>query len=242
MTKNLSLRACMLSLLAGVGSFNGDDSVDNKKPDSITALTEKRTNFKSVYTQADYYPWDAYKPYANTTGAWNSGTANYNPTTTGAVSASCKNCPTKEEMIKYINAGAVYWDGGFGTVENGLQTFTTPKESTSSGSTETQVNHEGIWLLKKVYWPETMGTTDYKGTTAITADNASIRTSGKYCFLPAAGYYSFGSFRVAGSYGYYWSSIPNDDGDSAYYLNFFDGYVAVDYGYCGRGYLPMIAE
>ena len=46
--------------------------------------------------------------------------------------------------------------------------------------------------------------------------------NGNSIYLPAAGYRDGSSPYGVGSYGYYWSSTPNDS-DSAYYLSFYSG-------------------
>ena len=107
--------------------------------------------------------------------------------------------------------------------------------------------------MKKVYWPETISGKENKVTPiSITADNVSIRTSGKYFFLPATGnyrYYFSGEFTDAGAQSLYWSSTPINGGEAAYYLSFFfnkdnpvNTHVAVFPDYRSNGFLPMVAE
>ena len=47
--------------------------------------------------------------------------------------------------------------------------------------------------------------------------------NGKSLFLPAAGYRSYSSLYIAGSYGGYWSATPYSGSSFAYYLGFGSG-------------------
>ena len=66
--------------------------------------------------------------------------------------------------------------------------------------------------------------------------------NGNSIFLPAAGYRNGASLSYAGSFGYYWSSTPNDD-SSVYYLNFSSSIHNVNNGrnrYYGRTVRPVL--
>ena len=63
-------------------------------------------------------------------------------------------------------------------------------------------------------------------------------------FLPYAGYGYGTSLSVAGSYGYYWSSVPGSDYDYAWYLTFNSSrhgtyYHSGSYRYYGRSVRPV---
>ncbi len=67
-----------------------------------------------------------------------------------------------------------------------------------------------------------------------------VRGRGAYAsnsiFLPAAGYCHGASLYGFGSYGFYWSSVPNSDGSGAYELDFSSGDRSTYYGrYRGSG-------
>ena len=81
-------------------------------------------------------------------------------------------------------------------------------------------------------WTKQNGVNGYK----VTGPN------GNSIFLPAAGYRNGASLSYAGSFGYYWSSTPNDD-SSVYYLNFSSSIHNVNNGrnrYYGRTVRPVL--
>ena len=210
-------------------------------PVSVT-LVKMEDNFKSAYTQTDYYMWDAYEPYKNiASGTWEEGSSWYNPTTDKLASASCKDCPTAEQMVAYLKAG-VYWDDNT-TVAEGKKTYTLDGNTTESYST-------GLWVKKRRYidnfdseTEKTYSTTPKKLGILKDEEVKNIRTGGEYFFLPACGRYYSGSIGNAGTLGYYWSSTPSTSNSSyAYYLNFNSGNADVlGDGYSSRnlGFVPM---
>ena len=67
--------------------------------------------------------------------------------------------------------------------------------------------------------------------------------NGNSIFLPAAGYRGASSLYHAGSYGYYWSSSPNDDYDYYAYRLFFNSschYMDYGYRYFGQSVRPVL--
>ena len=72
------------------------------------------------------------------------------------------------------------------------------------------------------------------GTVTTAADVASIRNSGNYFYLPAAGFYD-GSLNNPGAFGIYWPSSTCSSG--AYYLGFSSGYVSLNSDYRNPGFL-----
>ena len=92
-----------------------------------------------------------------------------------------------------------------------------------------QIPTKEIWMAleyanrEQVYWgPEgnwTFTQIQGKGINGI-----QIIRSGKYLFLPAAGYVSRTEFKEVGSIGYYWSGTANSD-ERAYRLKCTDGHV-----------------
>jgi len=120
----------------------------------------------------------------------------------------------------------------------------------------------GLWLPKNSYIKSTLytkvgltagqGVEDYTGsvgslganmishggTVTTAADAATVRNSGNYFYLPAAGYYYENSFYNPGTYGYYWSSSTLDN--AAYALYFYSdvsSYVYLNLGNRDSGYL-----
>ncbi|WP_242403143.1 hypothetical protein [Prevotella scopos] len=88
-----------------------------------------------------------------------------------------------------------------------------------------------MWLLKKSYIPQI---SEYKAPAPynrdIRQDDFSLNKTVKqgtptykssYFFLPALGYYAWGSFSGLGTSGHYWTSTGHaDDSNWAYYLTF----------------------
>ena len=68
---------------------------------------------------------------------------------------------------------------------------------------------------------------DWTWTTQRGVNGYVVRGRGAYAsnsiFLPAAGYGYGTSLNDSGSYGYYWSSVPNSGYDNARYLDFSSG-------------------
>ena len=87
---------------------------------------------------------------------------------------------------------------------------------------------------------------DWMWTTRNGVQGYEVRGKGAYAsariFLPCAGYGYGTSLLLAGSYGYYWSSVPSSDyNDYSWYLDFGSGYHSTgNYGrYYGRSVRPV---
>ena len=80
---------------------------------------------------------------------------------------------------------------------------------------------------------------DWKWTTVNGVIGYSIHGRGAYAsasiFLPCAGLGNGTSLYYSGSYGYYWSSVPNSDNYYSWYLDFYSGYHDMYYNF-GRYY------
>ena len=84
---------------------------------------------------------------------------------------------------------------------------------------------------------------DWTWTTQNGVNGYVVRGRGDYAsnsiFLPCAGYGKGSSLSYSGSYGYYWSSVPNSDYDYARYyarsLYFYSGYHSTDGDVRSRG-------
>jgi hypothetical protein len=66
--------------------------------------------------------------------------------------------------------------------------------------------------------------------------------NGNSIFLPATGYRYGTSYEDAGSIGYYWSSMPHENNNGAYYLYFWNGakYIGDNSRYRGQTIRPVI--
>ena len=206
-------------------------------PVSVT-LVKMEDNFKSAYTQTDYYMWDAYEPYKNiASGTWEEGSSWYNPTTDKLASASCKDCPTAEQMVAYLKAG-VYWDDNKDVTE-GQKIYTLNGDTTKYTT--------GLWVKKRRYIEnfdsetKKIDSTTPKNLSELSKEEViKIRTNGEYFFLPACGRFYNGSFGLASTNGYYWLSTPNTTNTSdAYYLSFRSGTAIVNSSYRYYGFVPM---
>ena len=215
-------------------------TVDDWTGGTITGGEAVPKNFKSEYTAADYFNWDAIDPVngANPDRVYSQD----------AKTQRFRDCPSYYEAFEYLYAKddndiSVYWDDGFGTAENGLQTFSAPIAGTAAAPTIRTDMHRGIWLLKKKYHREV--TPDYEKNSfnppSINETNCSIRTDKKHFFLPLCGTCEEGAFTDKG-WGRYWLSTSYNASYS-YVLKFGGGIVQVDYfPNHSVGYLTWVAE
>ena len=214
----------------------------NNKVYSAVKTAEGRyyaINKDAVINHKPYMQWDAVEGGYFVDGT-QTGNQAYNPTM-GVASRMCKDCPTYDEICAYLGQG-VYWDDGtVGTATSGLQTYKLPYHSTLNP--DNRDFHTGLWLKKKSAssWSSTATATGVTPT-AITSGNASIRTSGDYFFLPAAGIYDGGSYDRAGTNGYYWSSTPLSSASYAYRLGFYIGRANVGSSHRSVGVPSWVAE
>lgn len=202
-------------------------------------ITIGRTLKNAAYTKEDYFQWDAYSHYVSGTNStnnnnWVAGNEQYHYGTDVTAQQSCKDCPTANQIMDYLNADHFWDDGHPGP---GRMTYTVEKNGILT------VYHTGMWFKKGVATPGS--------TTVINTDNhapkdwtndAAIRTSGYYFFLPAAGFFYGSSVYFQGDVGYYWSSTPDIDSGRAYRLLFNSGYASLDFNYRYFGFLPWVAE
>lgn len=184
------------------------------------------------YDGRQYYQWDAKNNFWNEC-EWNSanplqpvlangtysgyGTDNFfnNDRTNGVNYAkySCRMLPNVNQMAWYISNGDPRWDG--------------EEIWTSMG----HLHKGGMWLLKKLYIPQI---SEFKAPAPynrdIRQDDFSLNKTVKqgtptykssYFFLPALGYYAWGSFSGLETSGHYWTSTGHAaDSNWAYYLTF----------------------
>ena len=107
-----------------------------------------------------------------------------------------------------------------------------------------RANWGGSWRLptKKEY-EELLNRCTWKWTTQNGVNGYRVTgPNGNSIFLPAGGYRNGSSLYDAGSYGFYWSSTPDEsDSDSAYFLYFGSGNHSVDwsYRYDGQSVRPV---
>ena len=86
---------------------------------------------------------------------------------------------------------------------------------------------------------------NWKWATMNGVNGYEVRGRGDYAsasiFLPCAGYGLGTSLYYAGSFGRYWSSVPNSDCYYACYLNFYSGYHGTSsfYRYNGQPVRPL---
>src|SRR5574344_136221 len=206
---------------------NADAKIKSNQIITIGKTLEKVAvgNFKTAYTKADFYQWDAYSHYVSGTYSnsnndnWVAGNEQYHWGTGVTAQKSCKDCPTANQIMDYLNADHFWDDGHEGS---GRMTYTLEKDGTPTEY------HTGMWFKK--------GTATNGSITTINTNNhapkewtndAAIRTSGYYFFLPAAGVFNGYSVNGQGYYGYYWSSTPDIDSDLAFYLYFYSGYASL---------------
>lgn len=233
--KNLSF-----TVSDGTNRYNTTAYISDAKIENNKIITIGRTLKKvAAYTKEDYFQWDAYSHYVSGTNStnnnnWVAGNEQYHYGTDVTAQQSCKDCPTANQIMDYLNADHFWDDGHPGP---GRMTYTVEKNGILT------VYHTGMWFKKGVATPGS--------TTVINTDNhapkdwtndAAIRTSGYYFFLPAAGFFYGSSVNDLGDYGLYWSSTPDIDSDIAYLLGFNSGYAGLGYNNRYFGFLPWVAE
>lgn len=184
------------------------------------------------YDGRQYYQWDAKNNYWNG-HEWNSadpwqpvlateynnnvasGTFYNNEPANGAYAAkySCKTLPNANEMAWYIKNGDPRWDGD--------------EIWTAMG----HLHKGGMWFKKKMY------ILAFSNLYAPSPVNVDMRNNDRrmyetpaqgaptyknsYFFLPALGYYNFGTINEMGSTGCYWTSTRTpDDTNWAYRIKF----------------------
>lgn len=176
------------------------------------------SNFKSVYTAADYYQWDAVD------ASKGKDNAHYY---VALATQSCKNCATVQEVLNYLAAG-VYWDDG-SSVHS--PSFTLPDGKTYK---------VGLWLKKGA-------NTGNATATSVKPQPATdeIRTNGQYFFLPLTGaYWGHGSsysdpFTYAAGY---WLKNAYKDDEAAPSLNISSTDASIGYYYSYQAFVRMFPE
>ena len=177
-------------------------------------------NFKSAYTDYNYYRWDAVHSMF---GSF----SHYNEITSSSATHSCKNAPSDGDIAKYLGAG-VYWDNG--SLGPNQQTYTV------NGTTY----HAGLWMMKKQYIPADTPL-KYTATDFLELRPADIS---QYFFLPAAGYRIMSSPNTsdAGTAGFYWSSTAYNLQTHAICLCFNKDRAYLSELERENGCLPLVAE
>ena len=179
------------------------------------------------YDGDHYYMWDAQEQYwygyewtkhlsgntgqptLNNNGSSNYAQSNadsryYNASYPGygvsnsATHTPCKDLPNVNEMTWYAAAGDPRWDGD------------------ELWTTMGHLYKGGMWLKKKAYISGFNPNTAYDGTDWRTTGNTGhwsvsstlpeAADAGNYFYLPALGYYGYGTLYSVGNGGYYWSS------------------------------------
>lgn len=203
------------------------------------------------YDGTKYYMWDAKNNYWNG-HEWNSaapwqpvlatdynsnialGTFYNNEPANGAYAAkySCKTLPNANEMAWYITNGDPHWDGEelwttMGHLHKGGMWFREKKyiPMMSESRAPSPVNADMRSYDSQIYGTPTQGAPTYKNS---------------YFFLPALGYYDFGTINEMGSMGCYWTSTrtPNDT-NWAYRIKFKSSSIKLMTDNSNAGYYVM---
>ena len=203
------------------------------------------------YDGTKYYMWDAKNNYWNG-HEWNSaapwqpvlatdynsnialGTFYNNEAANGAYAAkySCKTLPNANEMAWYITNGDPHWDGEelwttMGHLHKGGMWFREKKyiPMMSESRAPSPVNADMRSYDSQIYGTPTQGAPTYKNS---------------YFFLPALGYYDFGTINEMGSMGCYWTSTrtPNDT-NWAYRIKFKSSSIELMTDNSNAGYYVM---
>lgn len=203
------------------------------------------------YDGSKYYQWDAKNNYWNG-HEWNSadpwqpvfatdnnnnvapGTFYNNEPANGAYAAkyTCKTLRNANEMAWYITNGDPHWDGEelwttMGHLHKGGMWFREKKyiPMMSESRAPSPVNADMRSYDSQIYGTPTQGAPTYKNS---------------YFFLPALGYYDFGTINEMGSMGCYWTSTrtPNDT-NWAYRIKFKSSSIELMTDNSNAGYYVM---
>ena len=137
---------------------------------------------------------------------------------------SCKDLPNVNEMAAYVLKGDPHWDGeklwsAMGHLYKGGMWFKTKASIRYTYYIDSQRAPNGTDMR---YNGGSVSNTPKQGTPVQTYIN-------RYFFVPALGYYSYGSFTNPGTKGSYWTSSAHpDDSNWAYCLTFSNSIVTLD--------------
>nr|WP_314691863.1 hypothetical protein [uncultured Prevotella sp.] len=137
---------------------------------------------------------------------------------------SCKDLPNVNEMATYVMKGDPHWDGeklwsAMGHLHKGGMWFKTKASISYTYYFDSQRAPNGTDMRNN---GGSVSNTPKQGTPVQTYIN-------RYFFVPALGYYSFGSFTNIGTGGSYWTSSAHpDDSNWAYCLTFSNSVVTLD--------------
>ena len=103
-----------------------------------------------------------------------------------------------------------------------------------------QAHWGGNWRMPtKEEFDNLLKKCDWRWTQVNGVDGYVVRGKGEYSsksiFLPCAGDGYGTSLRNAGSFGFFWSSVPGSDNSSSWFLGFYSGSHRADYYYRGSG-------
>ena len=238
-------------------------SYDQNKYYNITANLDVKN-----YDGDHYYMWDAQQNYWaghewNSANPWQpvlsgQNNANYPKSNTDpryknesypgygisnpATHTSCKDLPNVNEMTWYAKEGDPRWDADelwttMGHLYKGGMWFKKKSVLQAEHHYDTEKSADGSTDLRTTY-------KDYSNTSSSINNSGlpSAADAGKYFYLPALGYYSYGQLNFVGDYGYYWSSSAYPwFRDCAYRLIFHSGkvymyYLSSEYGFRVGGF------
>lgn len=188
------------------------------------------------YSGNNYYMWDAQKQYWEGY-EWTHKNPAWQPTTNGGGSSvypqgsadprycnggstatqSCVIAPNVNEIAWYVMKGDPRWDDDelwttMGHLYKGGMWFL--KKANISGFSTEHAYDGADW---RTFSSDVKNTTLKPGIPSVAERNKSF-------YLPALGYYNYGTFNNPGTWGAYWTSTPTPVyGSPAYCLNFYKG-------------------
>ena len=149
---------------------------------------------------------------------------------------SCATLPNANALSWYVVYGDPRWDADelwttMGHLYKGGMWFKKKSVLQAEGHYNTEKSADGTTDMRTTYKV-------YNNSSSSITNSGlpSAADAGKYFYLPALGYYTFGQLGSVGSSGCYWSSSADPWGSSyAYYLSFGSGNVSVydDYRFYG---------
>jgi len=191
---------------------------------------DAKNNYWNGHEWDSAVPWqpvlnDGYEgKYTQVEGSFYNNSRIFGRNRYDAINNSCKDLPNVNEMATYVMKGDPHWDGeklwsAMGHLHKGGMWFKTKASISYTYYFDSQRAPNGTDMREN---DVPVSITPKQGTPVQNYFN-------RYFFVPALGYYSYGTFTDFGAKGSYWTSSAHpDDSNWAYCLTFSNSVVTLD--------------